>query len=57
MLEPKRDLKMKHVFAVTLKPEMPGLDDARMDRPNRHFMDLFAFNSEEICHATRANRL
>ena len=29
---------------------MPGLDDARMHRPDGHFVDLFAFHLEKVGH-------
>ena len=48
MLVSEGDLEMKNVFAVTLEAEMPGLDDAGVNRPHRDFVNLVTFDSKEI---------
>ena len=41
-------LQVKHRFAGHAEEEMPGLDDARMDRPDRHLEHAFAFHGAEL---------
>ena len=53
MLVAERDLEVKDLLAVALEPEMPGLDDAGVDRADRDFVDLVPFDSEEISHPGR----
>ena len=50
MLVAERNLQVQHLFAVALEPKMPGLDDARMHRPDGNFVYLFAFHLEEVSH-------
>ena len=38
MLIAERDLQMKHMLAVTLETEVPRLDDAGMNGPDRDFV-------------------
>ena len=48
VLETQCDLKVVHPLPVTLKPEMPGLDDPRMHRPHGHLVDFLAGHPEEV---------
>ena len=41
------DLQVVHRLAVALKAEMPGLDDAGVDRPDRDLVHAVAFHREE----------
>ena len=47
---------MKHGLAVALKPEVPGLDNARMDGPHRNFMDLLSFQLKNSVTDGRISR-
>src|SRR5436189_1454726 len=51
------DFQMQHLLTVTLKTEMTGLDDARVDRPNCDFVYLFAVDLEKIRYAPQCWRL
>src|SRR5436305_133597 len=44
MLVAKRNLQVKDVLAMTLKAEMPRLDDARMHRADRYLVNLLALD-------------
>ncbi len=48
MLIAQGDLQVKDVLAVTLEAEVPGLDDAGVDGPDRDLVDLMALDAEEI---------
>jgi hypothetical protein len=48
MLVAERDLEVQDLFAVALEPEMAGLDDAGVHGPDRHLVDLAAFDPEEV---------
>ncbi len=48
MLVAQRDLQMQHLLAVALKAEMPRLDDAGVNRTDRDFVNLTAFDPEEF---------
>src|SRR5260221_1212941 len=39
---------MEHLLAVTLEAKMPRLDDPGMHRADRHFVNLFTLDAEEI---------
>ena len=52
MLVAQGDFQMVDRLAVTLEAKMAGLDDAGMDRTDRHFMDLLARHLEEVGDAT-----
>jgi hypothetical protein len=42
---------------MTLKPEMPWLDDPGMNRPDRHLMDFFSLHAKEgVIHFLAPNR-
>src|SRR6185437_13315729 len=41
------DIQVKDLLAIADKPEMPRLDDARMDRPDAHLMQLFTVDTVE----------
>lgn len=41
------DFQMQHVFAVTLKTEVPWLDDPGVHRPHGHLMDFFALHPKK----------
>src|SRR6266566_9659501 len=51
MLVPQRDLQMKDIFAVALKPEVAWLDHTGMHRPDGHLVDIIASNGEEVSDA------
>ncbi len=47
----QRDFQMEHVFAVALEAKMSGFDDAGVDRPHRHLVNLRPFDAVEVGHA------
>jgi hypothetical protein len=48
MLVAKCDFQMQHFLAVTLKTEMARLNNARVNRPDRDFVNLAAFDAKEF---------
>src|SRR6185369_3893668 len=52
MLETEGDLQTEDLFAMALEAEMPRLDDPGVNRPDRHFVDLFPLDPV-IRHDTR----
>jgi hypothetical protein len=48
MLVTQGDFEVQHFLAVALKPKMAWLDDARVDRPDGNFVNLPAFDAEEL---------
>ncbi len=50
MLVAKRYLQMKDILTVTLETEMARLDDSRMHRAYRDFVNLFTGHREKIGH-------
>ena len=48
MLKAQRDFQEKDFLAMTLKPEMPRLDDARMNRTDGDLMHFASFHAVEI---------
>ncbi len=50
MLIAERDLEVKDLLAVALEPEVPGLDDAGVDRTDGHLVHLVALDPEEVGH-------
>ena len=48
MLVAERDFQMQHFLAVALKTKMARLNDARVNRPDRDFVNLAAFHAEKI---------
>src|SRR6266511_4954015 len=48
MLVAQHDLQEEDLLAVSLKPEMAGLDDAGMHRADRDLVHLMPGNLEEI---------
>src|ERR1017187_3830511 len=57
MLVAERDLEVKDLLAMTLEPEMPGLDHAGVDRAYRDLVDLGPLDPEEIKHPGRDLRV
>ena len=51
MLVAQGDLQVEDVLAVALEAEVAGLDDARVDRPHGHLVDLLALDAVEVAHA------
>ncbi|KAF5029967.1 hypothetical protein DSECCO2_643070 [anaerobic digester metagenome] len=51
VLVPQADFQVHDVFAVALEAEVPGFDDAGMDRAHGHFVDLLAAHPELFGHA------
>src|SRR5262249_17049243 len=47
----ERNLQVEHLFAVALKPEVPRLDDPRMDGADGHLVDLFSLHTVEVRNA------
>ncbi len=45
MLVAEGNFKIEHIFAITLKTKMPGLDDAGMDWPNANLVRLAALDA------------
>ena len=48
MLIAQGDLQVEDMLAVTLEAEVPRLDHAGVNRPDRDLVDLVAFDAEEI---------
>ena len=44
----ERDLQVEDLLAVALEAEVPRLDDAGVDRADRHLVDLLAFDAVEV---------
>ena len=51
VLVAQRDLEVVDLLAMALEPEVAGLDDPRVDRADRHLVDLLAVHAEEPRHA------
>src|SRR5437016_10979160 len=51
------NFQMQHLLTVTLKTEMTGLDNARVDRPDCNFVNLFARDLKKIRHARQCRRV
>ncbi len=47
VLVAQHDLQEQHLLAVRLEPEMPGLDDAGVHRPDGHLVDFLTLELEE----------
>src|ERR1017187_495539 len=47
----ERDFQMEYMFAMALKTEMSGLDHARMNRADSHFVHFLAFDAVKVRHA------
>ena len=45
------------MLAVALEPEMPRLDHAGVDGPNRHFVNLLAVDLVEVTDYSKALKL
>ena len=56
VLVAERDLEVEHVLAVALEAEVAGLDDAGVDRPDRHLVDLVAVDAVEVGDPDRTAR-
>ena len=54
VLEAQRDLQVEDRLPVALEAEVAGLDDARVDRPHRHLVDLVALHPVEVRHRRAA---
>jgi hypothetical protein len=55
VLVTERDFEVQDPLPVTLEPEMPRFDDARVHGPDGHLMDFLAFDAEEF-HRPRRGR-
>ena len=57
VLVAERDLQVEDLFAVALEAKMARLDDAGVDRADRHLVDLLALDAVEVRDADdRASR-
>src|SRR5581483_4907757 len=53
MLIAERDLEMEHALAMTLKPEVSGLNDARMHGADRDLVNFLAAHREKVRYTGR----